>query len=113
MWHNSWRLHHDNAPAHSAFRVKEFLAKKNITAVEHPPYLPDLAPIDFFLFPQIKKPIKGEHIDNIDKIKSNMAISLNGILKNYFQACIQSWKTCMQWCIHVEGDYFEADRIQL
>jgi histone-lysine N-methyltransferase SETMAR len=51
MWRNSWQLHHDNVPAHSAFRIKEFLAKKNITVVEHAPYSPDLAPSDFFLFP--------------------------------------------------------------
>jgi hypothetical protein len=51
MWHNSWWLHHDNAPAHSAFRGKQFLAKKNITVLEHPHYLPHLAPSDCFLFP--------------------------------------------------------------
>jgi histone-lysine N-methyltransferase SETMAR len=44
MWCNSWQLHHDSVPACSAFRViQEFLAKKNITVLEHPPYSPDLA----------------------------------------------------------------------
>ena len=28
---NSWILHHDNAPAHTALSVKEFLATKQIT----------------------------------------------------------------------------------
>jgi hypothetical protein len=93
MWCNSQWLHHDNAPTHSAFRVKELLAKKNITVLEYPPYLLDLAPSNFFLFPRIKNTLKGEHFDNADEIKSNTAIALNQILENDFQACFQSWKT--------------------
>jgi hypothetical protein len=45
---NSCILHHDNAPAHTALSVREFLASKQITVLEHPPYSPDLAPSDFF-----------------------------------------------------------------
>jgi histone-lysine N-methyltransferase SETMAR len=106
-------LHHDNAPARSAFQVKEFLAKKNITVVEHPHYSPDLASSDFFLFPWIKNALKGEHFDETDEIKSNTAIALNEISENDFQACFQSWKTRMQRCVLAEGDYFEGGHIQL
>ena len=42
---NSWILHHDNAPAHTALSVREFLATKQITVLEHPAYSPDLAPV--------------------------------------------------------------------
>jgi len=49
---NSWILHHDNAPAHMALCVREFLATKQITVLEYPAYSPDLAPNDFFLFPR-------------------------------------------------------------
>jgi len=41
---NSWVLPHDNAPAHTALSVKEFLVTKQITVLEHPAYSPDLAP---------------------------------------------------------------------
>ena len=47
---NSWILHHDNAPAHTALSVREFLATKQITLLEHPPYSPDLAPLTFFCY---------------------------------------------------------------
>ena len=47
----SWLLHHDSAPAHNALSIRQFLAKKNIAVLEQPPYSPDLAPCDFFLFP--------------------------------------------------------------
>jgi len=45
---NSWILQHDNSPAHTALSAREFLATKQITVLEHPAYLPDLAPSDFF-----------------------------------------------------------------
>jgi hypothetical protein len=51
--------------------VREFLANKEITALEHPPYSQDLAPSDFFLFPKIMEILKGRHFDDIDDIRSN------------------------------------------
>jgi transposase len=41
---NDWILHHDNAPAHKALSVKQFLAQKSVTEMERPPYSRDLAP---------------------------------------------------------------------
>jgi len=47
---SEWFLLHDNEPSHNAAIVKKFLKNRNV-AVHHPPYLPDLAPADYFLFP--------------------------------------------------------------
>jgi hypothetical protein len=38
VYPNDWILRHDNAPAHKALSVKQFLAQKSITEMEHPPY---------------------------------------------------------------------------
>jgi hypothetical protein len=46
--------------------VREFLAIKQITVLEHPPCSLDLAPSDFFLFPKIKEILKGWHFDGVD-----------------------------------------------
>jgi hypothetical protein len=51
---NSWFLPHDNAPEHQMLLIKDFLAKSNVTTMEHPPYNPDQAPDDLYLFPQIE-----------------------------------------------------------
>ena len=59
---NSWISHHDNAPAHRALSVREFLAAKQVNVLEHPVYSTDLAPSDFFLFPKIKELLKGRHL---------------------------------------------------
>jgi hypothetical protein len=39
-----------DSPARKVLSVKQFLAQKLITEVEHPPCSPDLAPYDFWLF---------------------------------------------------------------
>ena len=49
------RLLHDNAPAHTSSVVIDYLETKKVTVLPHPPYSPDLAPADFFLFPKLKK----------------------------------------------------------
>ena len=44
----------DNALSHSSLIATEFLAKHETKLIAQPPYSPDLAPCDFFLFPKFK-----------------------------------------------------------
>jgi len=69
----------------------EFLATKQITVLEHPSYSPDLAPIDFFLFPKIKEILKERHFDDIDNIRNNTTAALKAIPHNQFQNCFERW----------------------
>jgi transposase len=69
LWPNDWILHHDNAPAHKALFVKQFLAQRSITEMEHPPYSPDLDPNDFLLFPKIKSALKRRKFQDTGDIK--------------------------------------------
>ena len=62
-------IHNDNVPAHRSFKVSLFLAKNNMTLIPHPPYSPDLAPCDFFLFPKLKLRMKGQTFDTIEEIR--------------------------------------------
>ena len=66
---DDWVLHHDNAPAHTALSIREFLAKKNIPTLQHLPYSPDLAPCDFYLFAKLKLKLKGHHFGTIEDIQ--------------------------------------------
>ena len=43
-----WSLLHDNAPAHRAVAVQEFLAKKQVCVLNHPPYSPICPPAIIF-----------------------------------------------------------------
>jgi hypothetical protein len=47
--------------------------------LEHPPYSPDLVPCDFFLFPLIKKHLKGMHFDDVEDIQNNTTTPLMAI----------------------------------
>jgi len=50
--------------------LREFLATKQITVLEHPADSPDLAPNYFFLFQKIKELLKGRHFNDNDDIRS-------------------------------------------
>ena len=92
LWTNqSWVLHH-NAPAHSSFLVRNFLAKNETTVVPQPSYSPDLALADFFLFPTLKSTLKGLRFDTFDKIQKNLTKDLFAIPKEAFQKAFQSWQ---------------------
>jgi hypothetical protein len=43
-----------------ALSAREFLASKQMTVLEQPPYSLDLAPIDFFLF-YLEEILQGSH----------------------------------------------------
>ena len=56
------RLLHDNASPYKAAIVREYLKQEKIVELLHPPYSPDLAPCDFFLFPRLKNTSLEENI---------------------------------------------------
>ena len=50
----TWSLLHDSALSHTSLIVRQVLARNQVCVLNHPPYLPDLAPSDFSLFPKFK-----------------------------------------------------------
>uniref|UniRef100_A0A4W6F1X7 Tc1-like transposase DDE domain-containing protein n=1 Tax=Lates calcarifer TaxID=8187 RepID=A0A4W6F1X7_LATCA len=50
-------FHQDNVPAHTALSVKQFLAQKQVTVLDHPPYSPALAPFE------IKRKVNSGYMD--------------------------------------------------
>jgi len=71
-----WFLLHDNAPSHNATIVKQFLAQRKVTVLDHPPYLPDLAPTDYRLFRKVKSHLKGRLLDSISDIQKAVTSTL-------------------------------------
>jgi len=60
---------HANAPSHTSLVVQQFLAEKSIPAITQPPYSPDLAPSDFWLFPTPKMGLKGTDFATMEDIE--------------------------------------------
>ena len=118
------------ASAHTSLLVREFLAKNNTVTMPQPPYSPDMAPCDFFLFPKIKRTLKGRRFTAIDDIKNASLKELKiesipkidpkidsidslAIPKIEFEKCFEDWKKRWHKCIIFNGDYFEGDNINV
>jgi len=102
-------LHHDNAPAYASLLIRSYLAKHQTLVVSHPPYSPDLAPADFFLFPKLKTTLKGRRFQIIGEIQENAIRELRAITDSVLQEAFQQCKKHWERCIAIRGDYFERD----
>ena len=58
------RLLHDNARPHKTKLVREKLESMRVVELDHPPYSPDLAPYEFWLFPKLKKHLSGRKFES-------------------------------------------------
>ncbi|UYV75786.1 hypothetical protein LAZ67_13001348 [Cordylochernes scorpioides] len=106
---NDWILHVGNARPHTAHVVLQFLAKHSTIQIPHPPYSPDLAPNDFFLYPKLKRNLKGRKFDNVDMIQAESKATLRNLSKN----TEQSWKLINAPCIYKIKENIEHYMIEL
>ncbi|KAI6652366.1 Histone-lysine N-methyltransferase SETMAR-like [Oopsacas minuta] len=100
-------LHHDNASAHTAAKTLDFLAENSVQLVSHPPYSPDLAPCDFFLFPTINEKIRGIRFESPEEARLAFEETLWSLPEEKWHSCFDSWFHRMQLCIDCCGRYFE------
>jgi hypothetical protein len=63
-----------------------------MAVIPHPPYSPDLAPCDFFLFPNMKLKLKGRRFDTIDEIQAESERVLGTLTEKDFQEAFQIWR---------------------
>ncbi|UYV67377.1 hypothetical protein LAZ67_5000405 [Cordylochernes scorpioides] len=103
-WTNGdWILHHDNARPHTAHLVTSFLAKNGAEILPQPPYSPDIAPNDFFLFPKLKAVLKGRHFDTREDIIEKSLLALKSIPKEAYKNCFDNWEKRWRWCVEARG----------
>jgi len=62
----------------------------------HPPYSPDLAPCDFFLFPNMKKWLGGKRFASNEEIIAETNAYFAKFEKPHFLESLRSWKTVGQ-----------------
>ena len=95
---NSWFLHHDNVPSHTALVLRDHLSKNSTHIVPQPPYSPNLAPCDFWLFSKLKKPLRGHNFDTIEEIQAESKKALKAIPKIEFNKYFDDWKKHWHKC---------------
>jgi hypothetical protein len=65
------------------------VAGKDFSAMDHPPYCPDLATADFWLFPELKSVLKGKRFSDVEDIKSSVKKKLTKIPVQDFKNCLE------------------------
>ena len=99
------KILHDNARPHVHKNVNNFLTDHGIITIQHPPYSPDLAPCDFWLFSLVKSQLVTH--PNVESLKRQITEILFSIDKKEYAKTFQKWLDRMQHCINNNGDYFE------
>ena len=62
--------------------------------LHHPPYSPDLAPCNFFLFRKLRGILKGTRFQRVEDIKTSVTRHLKTITKEKFLECgRKKWKS--------------------
>ena len=75
-----------------------------IKKVPHPPYRPDLAPCDFWLFPKLR----GCRYETIEEMKEAVTKIIDTLTQEDFHGAFQKLLERYNKCIAAEGDYFEG-----
>jgi histone-lysine N-methyltransferase SETMAR len=102
-------LHHDNATPHTSSVTRSVLAERGIGTIAHPPYSPDLAPCDFWLFPTIKRDLRGHRFDDVEDLPVVVRECVRRIPSGDFKNCFNSWVHRHQKCVKYVGEYFEKN----
>jgi hypothetical protein len=90
-----------------------FLLANRGMLISHPPYLPDLMPVDFFIFPNIETTLKGKLFQDIEGIKKNFNAELSAVPLNAFNDYfVQLLKRCKK-CVAVKGEFVFDHQISL
>ena len=100
-------FHHDNAPAHSSAIAIAKLVELRYELLSHPPYSPDLAPCDFYLFPNMKKWLGGKRFTTNEEVIAETEAYFAEFDKSYFLNGIKMLEYRWAKCIELKGDYVE------
>ena len=85
--------------------VIDYLTKMGIQTVSHPPYSPDIAPCDFWLFPKLR----GCRYETIEVMKDAVTKVIDTLTQEDFDGAFQKLLERYNKCIAAGGDYFEAE----
>jgi len=100
-------LLHDNAPVHMSAKSQAVIRQCGFQQINHPPYSPDLAPSDYFLFRVIKNFFEVNDFQTMKKSRWRSRPGLKSSQKIFFSRGINSLQ--QKWAKHTElsGEYIK------
>ena len=99
-------FHQDNAPAHKAAVAMAAIQETGFELLDHPPYSPDLAPSDFYLFP-LKEQLRGLKFQDNSEVITAVEAFWESQDKVFFSKGILGLEKRWTKCIDLLGDYVE------
>ena len=97
----------DNAPVHNSQIAVTTAAECGFELLPHPPYWPDVAPSDFFLFPNLKSYLRGHLYETDDDVMTAVEAYMRGKDTTFFSEGIQKLERRWAKCVELKGDYVE------
>jgi hypothetical protein len=100
-------FHQDNAPSHESLLEMGKLRDLHYELSENPPYFPDLAPSDFFLFPKLKLFLVGQRFSSNQEAIAAVGGYFADLTKNDYRDGIMALQHRWNKCISLKEDYVD------
>jgi transposase len=100
-------IHLDNARPHNSNDSNRVLEATKARRVRHPPYSPDIAPSDFFLFGALKGKLSGLAFTSDDELLSAITEKFAEFSEEDLTRVYDHWRERLQWVIKHEGEYYQ------
>ena len=97
-------FHQDNAPCHRSMKTMAKLNELGFELLTHPPYSPDLAPSDFFLFSDLKRMLAGKKFKSNDEVIAETEAYFDEKEKSYYKSGIEKLENRYTRCIALTGE---------
>jgi len=94
-----FRLHIENAKPHNSKSSIQCLEDNKLKRLPHPPYSPDVAPSDFYLFGTVKHRLEGCMGETVEDLKENVSEILSTISEEELMAAFLNWMERLQQVI--------------
>lgn len=99
----------DNAPAHNSNVAKLAIADCGYELLPHPPYSPDLAPSDYYLFKMLKPYLKGRIFSTDIELISVVNSYFEGQSSAYYRKGLEMLEQRWTKCVQLQGGYVEKE----
>jgi len=98
---------HDNARPHVAKVVKKYLETLKWDILPHPPYSPDIAPSDYWLFRRMQHDLAGHRFTSFAEIENWLLTWITSKDETFFRDGIQKLPERWEKVVTSDGQYFD------
>ena len=106
-------LQQDNASLYTCKIAMDAVERNGYQLIPHPTYSPDLAPSDYFIFPNLKKNIRGRHFRSNEEVVAAVEEWVRDKDPVFFSSGLMALEHRWSKSIILEDNYIEKEEIDL